>query len=1027
VTNRSRFRRKNACEPVLVYTRGYSGRITLTSERWQQIEALYHAARALAATERAAFLAAACADDEDLQREVHHLLSQPESGDGFFAAGSVVALAGTLPATKVGLTLGSYRLEELIGVGGMGEVYRARDEKLGRHVAIKVLPQLFTSDAGRLARFEREARTLASLNHPNICAIHGFEEADHVRFLILELVDGDTLDERLTRSRQHAGRPALSEAEALNIARQIARALDYAHGRGIVHRDLKPANIKITGDGVVKVLDFGLAKAVTGDASPNPAQVHSTMDGTIVGTPAYMSPEQARGQPIDKRADVWAFGCVLFEMLSGRATFSGNTVADTIAAVLQREPEWTALPPTTPAPIRNLLIGCLTKDSQERLRDIGDVRITIDSVLSGSSPAIPISRARRFRPRLARRAWPLLAVLALVAAGITIWNYRPQPPPHVERKTVELDPGQGFERSGGAHVITVSPDGTQIAYVATPKLLYLRPTEKSEASPVQGTEAFEGVREPVFSPTGKEIAFYAFVDQTLKRMSIPGRAADAVPITPGQVDTPTGIDWSDGVILYGQGRKGIYRVAETGGQATQIAAVAKGQEASGPQMLPDGHHFLFTIATGRARDRWDTAQIVVQSLETAERTPLPLTGSDARYVRSGHLVYAVSGRLFAVRFDLKRLKVEGSSVPVVPESPGDGWGGRPEQGVSRAAGAATGAANFSVSDDGLLVYVPGPVSASPAPMAISLVDAVAKQVRTLKLPAEPYDAVRVSPDDTQIAFGNARDKNWRIYTYALNEKTGSRPLTLPDSNNRYPTWTPDSRRIAFQSDRGKDGDEAIWWQAADGSGEAERLTSPTPGESHIPESWTAGPTGPTLVYSITKDGYASLATLTFVNGKAEAPRRFGRSTSTDPMSATFSPNGRLVAYTRTEGGKTTVCVEPFPAITPPYCLPQFKADTAKHPRWSPDGARLFIDPRFGDFESLRVVTSPALTLDSREAVAFHQFRLMPLGERTPYDVTASGKFLGLTTPGENGYQPQIQNKIVMVSGWFEVLRQKLNR
>ena len=381
----------------------------MTPERWQRVEELYHAAYARPIGERAAFLAEACREDEALRRQIESLLNE-SSHDGFLAEPTpetAAELASGMPDTlpdMTGESLGGYRLDALLGAGGMGEVYRSHDAKLGRDVAIKILPRAFTSHPDRLARFEREARMLAALNHPNICAIYGFEEVDGVRFLVLELVEGVTLAQKLAQaSNLHQKSGGLSLGQVLGVARQIAEALEVAHEKGIIHRDLKPANIKITPDGAVKILDFGLAKIVGGsgpssDLSSAPTEDGTSGGGPIIGTAAYMSPEQARGLPVDKRTDIWTFGCVLYEMVTGRVAFPGETISDSIAKILQREPDWSALPAATPAPIRRLLLRCLTKDPKQRLRDIGDVRIEIDAVhevLPGTADVPGAPRLRR--------------------------------------------------------------------------------------------------------------------------------------------------------------------------------------------------------------------------------------------------------------------------------------------------------------------------------------------------------------------------------------------------------------------------------------------------------------------------------------------------------------------------------------------------------------------------------------------------------------------------------------------------------
>jgi serine/threonine protein kinase/Tol biopolymer transport system component len=443
----------------------------MTPERWQRIEELYHAAHARPADERAAFLAEACRGDEKLRREVESLLNQP-SHDGLLAAPSLetasALIIDALP-DMTGHSIGAYHLDALLGAGGMGEVYRSRDARLGRDVAIKVLPRAFTSHPDRLARLEREARMLASLNHPNICAIYGFEQADGIRFLVLELVEGETLAFRIAQAGARSAGPGLPLSEAVTVARQIADALEIAHDKGIVHRDLKPANVKITPDGIVKVLDFGLAKAVTADgSSPEITQAPTPLHGepgrgAVIGTPAYMSPEQARGLAVDKRTDIWAFGCVLYEMLTGRVAFVGETISDSIARILEREPDWSALPAATPAPIRRLLVRCLTKDPKKRLRDIGDVRLEIDAmdeVLPGAAAtAVASAPARR-----SVRSWLPWVALASLAVVVASWEVlRPVP----SRNPL---PSEGFKPvtdwPGSEGYAEISPDGKVIAFLA---------------------------------------------------------------------------------------------------------------------------------------------------------------------------------------------------------------------------------------------------------------------------------------------------------------------------------------------------------------------------------------------------------------------------------------------------------------------------------------------------------------------------------------------------------------------------------
>ncbi len=689
-----------------------------------------------------------------------------------------------------GTRLGPYEILAPLGAGGMGEVYRARDPKLNRDVALKVLPELLAHDPDRLARFEREAQVLASLNHPNIAHIHGLEDSNGIRALVMELVEGPTLADRVAQ-----GPIALDEA--LAIATEIAEALDVAHEQGIIHRDLKPANIKVRDDGTVKVLDFGLAKALDpagaskASATMSPTiSMHATQAGIILGTAAYMSPEQARGKVVDKRADIWAFGCVLFEMLTGRRAFAGDEVTDTLAAVLRQDIDWTALPASMPASVRRLIARCLDRDVSRRLRDIGEARIVLDD------PAVPAKGDAGGVPALTppqplwRRAIPVVlpAIVAGALAGTAAWylSLRPSTPLAVTRFPFTLPVGQIFTDLGSnRHMVALSPDGAQMVYAANTRL-YLRSMSELDVKAIPGTEGFRNVTEPVFSPDGRSIAFYAVADQTLKRIAVTGGAA--VTICPA--DNPFGISWGPDGIVFGQGSKWILRVSPDGGTSDALVSVKDGEMALGPQVLAGGQHLLFTLAAGTAPDRWDKAQVVVQSFASGERKTLIVGGSDARYVPTGHILYALGGRVFAVAFDVRRLEVKGDPVPMI-------------EGVRRSA--TSDAANFGVSSTGSLIYIVGPASTSLAQMDLGLIDRKGL-VEPLKLPPGPYSSLRVSPDGTRIAFGSDDGKEAIIYIYALSGASAMQRVTF-GGNNRFPIWSRDGKRLAFQSDR--DGDLAI--------------------------------------------------------------------------------------------------------------------------------------------------------------------------------------------------------------------------
>ena len=633
----------------------------MTPERWRQVEEIFHATLARGESDRAGFLAEACAGDAELLREVKSLLSQPTSVRGFLDGPAMAAAAlgagETGPSTLTDRRLGPYHLHEPIGAGGMGEVYRARDTKLGRDVAIKILPRHFTSDPERLARFEREARILASLNHPHIGAIYGLEDVDGVRALVLELVGGETLADRIARG-------PIPVNDTLTIARQIADALEAAHEKGIVHRDLKPANIKITPDGVVKVLDFGLAKMAASDAvAADPAQsptltVGGTKEGVILGTATYMSPEQARGRPADKRADVWAFGVVLYEMLTGRRAFEGEAISEVLAKVIEREPDWTALPASTPARLRDLLRRCVRKDPKTRLQAIGDARVQIEELISGATEEPPRSSphsraysvvrgshgASRRCCSSSRRRWqfpPPVLLSSCTRSGLTRFEIATPP---------TSDPVS----------FALSADGRQLAFVATAEgtsRLWVRPLDQVTARPLAGTE---GARYPFWRPDGRAIGFFA--DGKLKWIEL----GSNVLHVPADAPNGRGGTWnSEDVIVFNPNGVGVLlRVMAAGGTPMPVTQLPSDQGSHRfPQFLPDGRHFLFLGGTGQA----DEQDMFVGTIDGGESKRVRAARSVAVFAAPASLLWVEEGVLVAQRFDPALGVVSGEPIPVVQD------------------------------------------------------------------------------------------------------------------------------------------------------------------------------------------------------------------------------------------------------------------------------------------------------------------------------------------------------------------------
>jgi eukaryotic-like serine/threonine-protein kinase len=959
----------------------------MTSERWQQIERLYHAARERDEGQRAAFLNDQCAGDPALRQEVESLLAQELTADGFLEAALEAAARMTrddATPSLIGRQLGPYRIQSQLGTGGMGEVYRARDTRLGRDVAIKVLPAFLASDPERVRRFEREGRMLAALNHPNIANIYGLEEGNGIQALVLELVEGPTLADRIAQG-------PIPLEEALPVARQITEALEAAHELGIIHRDLKPANIKITPAGVVKVLDFGLAKVFRGDGSGRDwsqlptVTVEGTRDGVILGTPAYMSPEQTRGQMVDKRTDIWAFGCALYEMLTGKRAFD---VSDTLATVLKSEPDWTLLPGDTPPWLRILIERCLAKDRRKRIADISAAQfvLTEGSKFSGPAASTAVSTSRR---TLSKRAMPLT----------------------VTRFSFTLPEGQQFTEDRG-RVIAISRDGTQMVYVAN-RRLFLRSMAEVEARPILGSEVREGsfLLDPVFSPDGRSIAFWTGspASGTLKKIAVTGGS----PVTICQTMAPLGMSWDAEGILFGR-LDGILRVAETGGQPQLLAGVEDGV-AWRPQMLPGGDDVLFTLTDRNAFSggaaAWDAARIVVHSLKTSERTILPDKGTDASYLPTGHVVYASGGTLFAVPFDASRRQVTGGPMPVVEGI------GRPTFGL----GPATGTAYYSVSDTGSLIFVGGPQSIAAVAQDLAFVDRIGNTERLHLRPAE-YRFPRVAPDGKHVAVEVGDVRNANIWIYDLTGAASPQQLTF-GGRNRFPVWSHDSERLLFQSDR--EGDLAIFSQRADGSSTAGRLTKPDKGVSHVPESWSRD--GKTVLFDafLAKEsptaplGSYSLSILSLPDRKVEP---FGDVQSSAVLTnAVLSPDDRWVAYDFLEPQLgPSVYVQPFP----PSGAKRLVSKGALAPMWSPNGQELFVG---GQLEVLRVqrviTTQPSFTLGNPTEQPRPGF--IALLDARNFDIMPDGRIIGVVHAGETPSSARAAPQIQVVLNWFQELKARV--
>jgi len=891
-----------------------------------------------------------------------------------------------------GTRLGPYEIASPLGAGGMGEVFRARDTKLNRDVAIKVLPAAFAQDAERVARFRREAQVLASLNHPNIAAIHGLEESEGVLALALELVEGEDLAERLTR--------AIPVDETIAIAKQIAEGLEAAHEKGVVHRDLKPANLKLTRDSTVKILDFGLAKAYGGEAEAAGSQGLSqsptmsrqmTEAGVIFGTAAYMSPEQARGTTVDRRADIWAFGVVLFEMLTGKRLFTGETVSDTLASVLRQEIDWKALPASTPPGLSRLLERCLDRDSKKRLRDIGEARIALEQALD-TPDIVRVSSGLRALP------WFLTLLLALVSA-LALWApWRPAPTPAPPlRLSAELGASASLSTDFGPAAI-LSPDGRLLAFVANQgadgsPLLYIRRLEQLDAARLVGTE---GARDPFFSPDGEWIAFFA--DGKLKKVSVSGGAA----VTLCDAEDARGGTWAeDGTIFFTPNAGVGLSLVSLAGGTPQILTTPDpaSQEVTHrwPQALPGGKAVLYTARSTSTLGNYEDASLVVHSLEDDTRKVLHRGGYHGRYLPSGHLVFIHEGTLFAAPFDLDRLELTGQPVPALA-------------GVS--ANPVFGGAQFAFSRDGTLVYQRGEGLGLAVP--IQWMDREGK-LQPLRAASGVYFNIRFSPDGRRLALDIPEGKNRDVWVYEWGRDTLSR-LTFDPNEDRDPMWTPDGRRIAFSSARADQTTQNLYWQRADGTGEAERLTESK--NQQYSTSWH--PSGKFLAFQETNPQTIWDILILPLTGDEASGWKPGKPTVflNGPFfesQAAFSPDGLWLAHTSNESGRVEVYVRPFPG---PGGKWQVSTASGILPTWSRSRRELFYQ------EDGRIMVVPyTVEGDSFRAEKPRVWSpgLVSLRVGRSYDLHPDGERVAVLKASGDEAEAR-RDRVVLIQNFFDELR-----
>ena len=892
---------------------------------------------------------------------------------------------------------GPYEILAPLGAGGMGEVYRARDTRLRREVAIKALPAALAADPERLARLEREARLLAALNHPNIAAIYGVEDAGDSVLLVLELVEGETLAERLANG-------ALPIDDALSICSQIACGLEAAHEAGVMHRDLKPANVKIRPDGSVKILDLGLARGLDSSPAVDPSLSPTitsggTEAGVILGTAAYMSPEQARGKRLDRRSDVFSFGCVLYECLTGKRAFPGETVSDTLAAILRAEPDWSLLPAQTPAAVRKLLRRCLEKDLKRRLRDIGDARLDIDEALaSPDSDTIAL-----VAPRSRRGAWLLWALGGAVLGIVTMFSVGRQfggsttpVVSHSVRSVLSLPPDTQLSFANRP-AIAVSPDGRTVIFRAMSQgvaRLYRRDLDDAAAEPIAGTE---GGFAPFFSPNGEWLGFFTTTE--LKKVPLAGgspiRISLVTPVTAGAT-------WgADGKIIFTLTANGpLSRISEGGGAFQPVSTLdsSRGEHSHlWPQILPDGRGILVTMVLGQDFQDFTNSQIVVLDPKSGRRTVV-LEGSPFARYAAGQIVFVRGGSMFRAPFDLMRLSVTGSPIPLREQVTID---------------SGNGSANFAITADGTLVCADGPPVVDPRSVVLRL-DRRGTE-KGLPLLTASYYEPRLSPDGKTLALGKCEGESCKLVLYDL-ERNVLTPLTSEPGRFFSPVWSPDGRRLAYSGFAV--GAPTLFVKNTDGGSPAQRLTdapTETREAAEFPNSWS--PDGSSIAYirvSRLASGNADRDVWVVPpDGKRRARAWF--ETPYAEYGAAFSPDGRWMAYVSDESGRKEVYVRPFPGAGGRI---KISSEGGAEPVWT-RGGRELLYRQGNQFLSVDVRTEPGLAAGTLHVLFSGDF--LPGGrEDAPfgYDVTPDGNTIYAVREIS---APEPDRRLAIVTNWTSMI------